>query len=226
MHRNPITERFESSPVAYLTAAALLAAAVLFGLNVAAEEAPPAPDMGPKDQPAGQCDKALHQEAKDAEGRDFRGPEGHGRPDGPPPPPRDAYGDRDQRDSYGPPPRRGDEDRGPERQARRGDEGDRGHRPPPPPRERDDEGDFRDGNRPPQRPDGPRGEFDGPGHRPGPPAFEDMDSNGDGSISAAEFKAFHENHRPPEQGERRGERGPNEGQPRPDRNGPPPPPRD
>ncbi len=238
MQIKSIIRTIETRPVACLTGATLCVGALAFGLAAVAE------DEAPKsiNKATQQSEKACPRQHADnqeedwrplgprGEGRAYgrpdgppprrgefgpRGPRGYGRPEGPPPP-RGAFGPQGQERDFARPPRPefGGPGRGPERFARRGEGG---HRPPPPRGEFDKAwgDDFE-----PRRLGGDRGPrgFRGPGRPPGPPAFSDIDSDGSGSISPEEFKAFHERrspaHRP------RGPRG--EGRPRHD--GPPPPP--
>lgn len=187
MNMTTITQHINHHAKTAVVGGTVLAAASLFSLTADAQ--------GPKravferaDQGGEKTCQADHKDGDRAHRPprgDMEGRRGH---DGPPP--REGFGPRGDRDFDGP----GDR---PERHARRGEDG---HRPPQ----------FRGG-----RGEGPQGGFDGPprgrrggegpGQRPGPPSFEDIDADGNGSISSEEFKAFHD--RRPERGPE-GNRGP------------------
>ena len=177
--------------------------------NREARQRPPRGEFGPGPDGNGPPRRGEFGQGRDGYGPPPQGEFGPG-PDGNGPPPRGEFGPG--RDGYGPPPQGGfgrGRDGGGPRQGEFGPGPDGGRRqaraefaPGP-----DGDGPRRGEFGPGPDGDGPRrGEF-GPGpnrgdrpDRPAPPAFGDFDADGDGSISEAEFQAFHEKrmaNRPP-----------------------------
>ena len=215
MKRQSELLEFSVKKASALACGAVLLSAMGFASLAGAQDSPaPGPDL---DKRPGECPKAQAEDGPQArrprmegERQAYRrgGDEGFGRRDGRPgparsdefgrgpngygPPARSEDGERGYR--QGPPRRRGELGEGPEGfgPPSQRDRGDRGYRQGPPPGPEAGEDGFRQGP-PPQGFRGQRGPdgVEGPRGPMGPPSFADLDSDGDGAISKAEFDAFH-----------------------------------